>query len=130
LIVVDSSALLAILLNDPEKASFAAAIMAANDAQIGAPNYLEASMVAESLQGQDGCRDLDRLAAAVGLSISAFDATHIEGARDAFRRYGKGRHRASLNFGDCCAYALAKSLGLPLLFKGNDFALTDIERAL
>ena len=108
---------------------FAEAIVAADGARIGAPNYLEVSMVAEARQGQAGCRDLDRLALSLRLDVVAFDARHIEGAREAFRRFGKGRHRAGLNFGDCCAYALARSLDLPLLFKGNDFILTDIKRA-
>jgi ribonuclease VapC len=130
LIVVDSSALITILLNEAEKAEFAEAILAADGAQVGAPNYFEVSMVAEARQGQAGCRDLDRLAVSLRLSVVPFDATHIEGAREAFRRFGKGRHRAGLNFGDCCAYALAKSLDLPLLFKGGDFVLTDLKRAL
>ena len=109
---------------------FATAIVAADGARISAPNYFEASMVAEVRQGEAGCRDLDQLAMATGLDVVSFEATHIEAARDAFRRYGKGRHRASLNFGDCCAYALAKTLDAPLLFKGNDFAHTDIKRAI
>jgi ribonuclease VapC len=130
LIVVDSSVLIAILLDEAEKLTFAAAIVAADGARISAPNYFEAPMVAEALQGEAGCRDLDQLAVATGLDIVSLAATHIEAARDAFRRYGKGRHRAALNFGDCCAYALAKTLDAPLLFKGNDFALTDIKRAV
>lgn len=130
MIVVDSSALIAILMNEAEKVPFAEAILMADGPRIGAPNFFEVSMVAEARQGQAGCRDLDRLSSSLGLDVVAFDATHIEGARDAFRRFGKGRHRASLNFGDCCAYALAKSLGLPLLFKGDDFTLTDLKRAL
>lgn len=130
MIVVDSSALIAILLNEPERAEFTDTILTTDNPQIGAPNFFEASMVAETRRGSTGCRDLDRLSASLGLNVVAFDATHIEGARDAYRRYGKGRHRAALNFGDCCAYALAKALDLPLLFKGNDFALTDLKRAL
>jgi ribonuclease VapC len=130
LICVDASALIAVLLNEPEKDEFAEAIMGADGARIAAPNYFEACIVAEAKQGVAGWRDLDRLSSTLGLAIAAFDATHIEGARDAYRRFGKGRHRAGLNFGDCCAYALAKSLGFPLLFKGNDFALTDIKRAV
>ena len=130
MIVVDSSALLAVLLNEPEKEAFTEAILAAAGAQIGAPNYFEVSMVAEARQGSAGCRDLDRLSTALSLGIATFEAAHIEGARDAYRRFGKGRHRARLNFGDCCAYAMAKTLDWPLLFKGNDFALTDIKRAL
>jgi ribonuclease VapC len=130
LIVVDSSALLAIYLNEPEKASFSSAVVSVDAPCIGAPNFLEASMVAEIRHGEQGCRELDRMAVNLGLEIVAFDASHIQAAREAFRRYGRGRHRAALNFGDCCAYALAKFLGFPLLFKGDDFALTDLKRAL
>ena len=75
-------------------------------------------------------RELDRISGNLGLTIVAFDAGHVAAAREGFRRFGKGRHRAGLNFGDCCAYALAKTLDVPLLFKGNDFALTDIKPAL
>ncbi|HEY2612135.1 MAG TPA: type II toxin-antitoxin system VapC family toxin [Reyranella sp.] len=128
--VVDSSALIAIYFNEPEKASFALAVVSVDAPCIGAPNFLEASMVAETRHGEAGCRELDRIAANLGLEIVPFDASHIQGARDAFRRFGKGRHRANLNFGDCCAYALAKLRDVPLLFKGNDFALTDLKRAL
>jgi ribonuclease VapC len=130
LIVVDSSALIAIYFNEPEKASFALAVVSVDAPCIGAPNFLEASMVAETRHGEAGCRELDRIAANLGLEIVPFDASHIQGARDALRRFGKGRHRASLNFGDCCAYALAKLRDVPLLFKGNGFALTDLKRAL
>ena len=130
MIVVDSSALIAIYFNEPEKASLALAVVSVDAPCIGAPNFLEASMVAETRHGEAGCRELDRIAANLGLEIVPFDASHIQGARDAFRRFGKGRHRANLNFGDCCAYALAKLRDVPLLFKGNDFALTDLKRAL
>jgi ribonuclease VapC len=130
LIAVDSSALLAILLEEPEKIAFAEAIVMADVAKIGAPNYFEVSIVAESRRGRSGCRDLDQLASSLGLQVVPFDASHMEEAREAYRRFGKGRHRAALNFGDCCAYAIAKTVGLPLLFKGNDFALTDIRPAL
>ena len=112
MIVVDSSALLAIALNEPEKAAFAADIIGSIRPRIGAPNFSEASMVVESLE----------------LDIVAFDARHITEARRAFRLYGRGRHRAALNFGDCLAYALARTLDMPLLFKGDDFSLTDIKR--
>lgn len=130
MIVVDSSALIAIYFNEPEKASFALAVVSVDAPCIGAPNFLEASMVAERRHGEAGCRELDRIAANLGLQIVPFDASHIQGALDAFRRFGKGRHRAGLNFGDCCAYVLAKLLDVPLLFKGTDFALTDLKRAL
>jgi ribonuclease VapC len=130
LIIVDSSALVAIYFDEPEKTSFAHAIVSADSPCIGAPNFLEASMVAEARKGEAGCRELDRIIATLGLEIAPFDAVHIQAAREAFRRYGRGRHRAALNFGDCCAYALSKTLDMPLLFKGNDFALTDLKRAL
>lgn len=130
MIVVDSSALLAIYLDEPEKTAFADAITIADGASAGAPNFFEASMVAEARYGKMGCRDIDELVAGLGMAVVAFDASHIEAARDAFRRFGKGRHRAALNFGDCCAYALAKTLDAPLLFKGNNFALTDIARVV
>lgn len=130
MIVVDSSALLAVFFDEPEKEAFAEAITRADRPCIGAPNLLEASMIIEARQGPIGCRDLDELNAALGLDVVAFDSSHMEQARDAFRRFGKGRHRAALNFGDCCAYGLARTLELPLLFKGNDFALTDIKRAI
>ena len=130
MIVVDSSALVAIYFNEPEKTQFADAIVSADGPSIGAPNFLEVSLIVDTRHGEAGCRELDRLAANLGLQVVAFDATHVQAAREAFRRYGKGRHRAALNFGDCCAYALAKSLDWPLLFKGKDFALTDLKRAL
>lgn len=129
MIVVDSSALLAIYLNEPERSAFIQAIVGSGNARIGAPNFFEASMVAEARNGEAGCRDLDRLSEAIGLMTVSFEPDHIAAARDAFRRFGKGRHRAGLNFGDCCAYALAKTLGAPLLFKGDDFIHTDIARA-
>lgn len=87
-------------------------------------------MIAEERNGERGCRDLDELIEALGVKVVEFGGRHVEAAREAFRRFGKGRHRAALNFGDCCAYALAKTLDVPLLFKGDDFALTDIKSAL
>lgn len=130
MIVVDSSALLAVFFDESEKDAFADVMTRADRPCIGAPNLLEASTIVEARQGAKGCRALDELNAALGLNVVAFASSHIEQAREAFRRFGKGRHRASLNFGDCCAYGLAKSLELPLLFKGNDFTLTDIKSAI
>lgn len=130
MIVVDSSALLAISFEEAEQSDFTNAIMAVDGAKIGAPNFLEALMVVEARAGEAGGRELDKIAANLGLSIVVFEAAHVVAAREAFRRCGEGRHRALLNFGDCCAYGLAKALGLPLLFKGNDFVLTDIKPAL
>lgn len=130
MIVVDSSALLAIAFEEAEKPDFVDAILATDGALIGAPNFLEAVMVVEARAGEAGGRELDKIAGNLDLSIVSFEAAHVAAARDAFRRFGKGRHRASLNFGDCCAYGLARSLDLPLLFKGNDFAMTGIKRAV
>jgi ribonuclease VapC len=129
-LIVDSSALLAICFEEAERSQFTDAILAANDPKIGAPNFIEAIMVVEGRGGEAAGRELDTIAANLGLAIVALDAGHVAAAREGFRRFGKGRHRAALNFGDCCAYALAKTLDVPLLFKGNDFALTDIKRAL
>lgn len=129
MIVVDSSALLAIYLGEPEGPDFARIIVSSDAPIIGAPNFLEASMVAEARHGEAGARELDRLATSLDLRVVAFDASHVQIARDAYRRYGKGRHPAGLNFGDCCAYALAKSVAQPLLFKGDDFPRTDIKPA-
>lgn len=85
-------------------------------------------MVVDARRGEAGCRELDNLVESLEIDIVAFDARHVAEARRALRMYGKGRHRAALNFGDCCAYALARTLDMPLLFKGNDFSLTDIKR--
>ena len=128
--IVDSSALLAICFQEAEHGIFTDAIMAVNDPMIGAPNLVEAVMVVEARGGEAAGRELDKIVANLGLSVAAFDADHAAVAREAFRRFGKGRHRAALNFGDCCAYGLAKSLELALLFKGDDFALTDIKPAI
>lgn len=130
MIVVDSSALLAIYLDEPEADPFVDAIMSADAPSIGAPNFLEACLVADIRHGEAGTRELDRIVASLDLRVIAFDASHVQAARDAFRRYGKGRHAAALNFGDCCAYALSKSLAQPLLFKGNDFSRTDLTPAV
>ena len=130
MMVVDSSALLAICFDEAEQSSFVDAILSVNEPRIGAPNFVEASMVIEIRRGEAGLREMDRITGNLGLAVVSFDASHIQAARDAFRRYGKGRHRAGLNFGDCCAYALAKTFNVPLLFKGNDFTLTDLQRAI
>jgi len=130
LIVVDSSALLAIYFDEPEGALFAQLILSVEAPAIAAPNLLEAAMVVEARHGQAGSRRLDNIGKNLDLRAAPFDAAQVEAGREAFRRYGKGHHAAKLNFGDCCAYALAKTLDLPLLFKGNDFALTDLKRAL
>lgn len=125
--VIDTSALLAILQNEPERRSFNLEIQAAERRLISAAIYVECSMILESRCGAEGVRDLDHFIARAQLTIVPVDAEQARIARDAFRKYGKGRHRAGLNFGDCFSYALSRAIDEPLLFKGNDFPHTDIE---
>jgi ribonuclease VapC len=127
--VIDTSALVAVLLDEANAAGIAAAIEAAPVRLLSAANLLEASMVIESRKGAAGGRELDLLLYRAALEVVAVDQDQAETARLAWRRYGKGRHPAGLNFGDCFAYALAKVRRLPLLFQGNDFGQTDIECA-
>jgi ribonuclease VapC len=128
--VVDSSALIAILQMEPEAVPFSQAIDAAGQCYLAAPTYVEAAIVIESRLGAEGLLDLKALLDNYEIAIVPFTKEHAETALLAFRRYGKGRHQARLNMGDCNAYALAKDMNEPLLFKGNDFRLTDITPAL
>jgi len=127
--VVDTSAVIAVLLGEPDAARFAAALNTSAPKLMSAANLLEASMVIEARKGDEGARDLDLLIYRGGIEIAPVDHDQAEVARAAWRRFGKGRHPAALNYGDCFAYALAKTRDAPLLFKGQDFALTDIEAA-
>ncbi len=124
--VLDTSAILAILFDEPERRSFTERIEAAERRLLSAANFVEASMILESRHGAEGVRSLDRLIAVAHVEIAAVDSTQAIAARDAFRQFGKGRHAAGLNFGDCFAYALAKCFSEPLLFKGSDFSQTDV----
>ena len=124
--VVDSSALLAILLQEPVALAVANAMRMGSQRFLSAANLLEASMVIEGRKGDAGARDLDRLLFRAAIEIVSVDRDQAELARSAWRRFGKGRHPAGLNYGDCFAYALAKQSSLPLLFVGNDFNRTDI----
>jgi ribonuclease VapC len=128
--VIDTSALVAILQDEPERRAFNEAIEAAPSCRISAATLVEASIVFEARHGADGVRELDLFVAAAAIQIVPVDAEQALAARDAFRRYGKGRHAAGLNFGDCFSYALAQVLGEPLLFKGTDFPRTDVAAAL
>ena len=130
MIVIDSSALIAILLNEPEAETFAKIIASSNDAVMSAPNFVEAEMVGCSRKQIRGPNTLDKIIAELGVQIVSFTAKQSHLAIDAFLRYGKGRHPAGLNMGDCFAYALAKDYIVPLLFKGNDFSQTDIKLAI
>ena len=124
--VIDTSALIAVLQDEPERGAFNEAIEAAERCAMSTASFVEASMVIEARYGPDGVRDLDLFIAKAGIELVAVDADQAHVARTAFRVYGKRRHPAGLNFGDCFAYALARTLDEPLLFKGNDFSLTDV----
>jgi ribonuclease VapC len=126
--VLDTSAILAILQDEPERRKFNEAIEAAETRSLSTASFVECSMILESRYGADGIRDLDLFIAKAQVSLVPVDEEQAELARRAFRKYGKGRHPASLNFGDCFSYALARALDEPLLFKGNDFTHTDVKR--
>ncbi|MCY3703579.1 MAG: type II toxin-antitoxin system VapC family toxin [Rhodospirillales bacterium] len=125
--VIDTSALVAILQDEPERGAFNEAIEAADRRSMSVVSFVEASMILETRFGPDGVRALDLVIAKAGIELVPVDAEQAHAARIAFRAYGKRRHPAGLNFGDCFAYALARTLGEPLLFKGSDFSLTDVD---
>jgi ribonuclease VapC len=125
--VVDTSALLAIFLAEPERKSFLESILQAETRMISAATVLEAGIVLEARRGESAGLEFDLFVVRANLQIVPVDSEQAEIARSAWRKYGKGRHPAALNFGDCFAYALAKALGEPLLAKGTDFAATDVE---
>jgi ribonuclease VapC len=108
---------------------FNEAIEATDTRLISAASFVEVSIVIESRYGPDGIRDLDLFMGKAEIEVVPVDSDQAFVARQAFRQYGKGRHTAGLNFGDCFSYALAKSLGEPLLFKGQDFSKTDLDWA-
>jgi ribonuclease VapC len=127
--VIDSSAVIAILLDEPERRALNEKIEADQTRLVSVVSYVEAALVIESRLGEAGGRELDLLLHRAEVELTPVDLDQAEIARDAFRRFGRGRHPAALNFGDCFAYALAKTTGEPLLFKGNDFSRTDIVAA-
>ena len=127
--ILDSSAVLAMLFGEPEAATFAEAAEEASGRAISAASWLEAAIVADN-RSPVAAAEFAGLMARLDLEIVPFTANHAMRAREAHRRYGKGRHKAALNLGDCFAYALASERGQPLLFKGEDFAATDIEPAI
>jgi ribonuclease VapC len=124
--IIDTSALAAIFFAEPERQKFLSAITAAGSRLISAATVLETGMVLEARQGEAAGREFDLFAVRANLQIVSVDAEQADIARSAWRKYGKGRHPAALNFGDCFSYALAKATGEPLLAKGTDFASTDI----
>ena len=127
--ILDTSALVAILYREPEAAEFAQLIHDADACRISVASYVELSMVIESQLGPEGMRQAEAFFRRAGVVIEPVTVEHGELARQAFLDFGKGRHKAGLNYGDCFSYALAKSTGEALLFKGNDFTQTDIESA-
>lgn len=125
-LVVDSSALTAILLGEAEADQFLEKLADSGRIFMSAFSYLETAVVMEARKGPAGAGALAFLLAEAEVEMISFDSTQAEVALDAWRRFGKGRHPAGLNIGDCAAYALAKTLNRPLLFKGNDFNRTDL----
>jgi ribonuclease VapC len=125
--VIDSSAIIAVLLNEANATQIAEAIDSGSQRLLSAASLLEASIVIESRKGEAAGRELDLLIYRAAIEVVAVDQDQAEIARIAWRRYGKGRHPAGLNYGDCFSYALARSRGLPLLFQGEDFSRTDID---
>lgn len=128
--VIDTSAIIAIIAGEPEREIFAKAIRADPVRLIGEPTVFEANMVMMGRSGQAGPLRVLRLLHELKIESRPFTEDERNSATDAFRRFGKGRHPAGLNLGDCMAYAIAKATGEPLLFKGNDFSRTDIRAAL
>jgi ribonuclease VapC len=125
---IDTSALIAILFNEPERVEFVALIEKEERKVISTVSVLEASMVLEGRKSPEATMTMDLFLHRASIEVVPFDHDQLAIARLAFRRYGKGRHAAGLNVGDCAAYALALWSGEPLLFKGTDFAATDVPR--
>ena len=128
--IVDTSAILAILFAETDAEVYARALAEAESCRISAANFVEAAVVVDSHTRDRGGRQLDALFRHAGITIESVTEEQAHLARQAYADFGKGRHAAGLNFGDCFAYALAKATGEPLLFKGKDFKRTDIPSAL
>ena len=131
MIVIDTSAFIAILLDEPERLSFNQCIIDNQPALTSAVSLQEAGMIMRSRKGDIGVQDLFTLLTTLRVQVSAYDEAQARVAIDAFSKYGKGMGTAAkLNMGDCASYALAKTLNVPLLYKGNDFPATDITAAI
>jgi ribonuclease VapC len=124
--VIDTSAIVAILQEEPETGHFLARLEVDPTRLMSATSYLEATIIIEDRFGYDGIRDLKLFLHEAGIEIEPVTFDQAELAREAYRRFGRGNHPAALNYGDCFAYALAKAVGEPLLFKGDDFSRTDL----
>ena len=128
--VLDTSALLVLLFDEPEAEAYRAVLEEDETRLVSAATLLEAGIVVEARKGEAGGRELDLLIHRAQNDVVAVDAEQVAEARRGYRRYGRGRHAAGLNFGDVFAYALARTSGEPLLFKGDDFSKTDVARVL
>lgn len=128
--VIDTSALVAVLFAEPEATAIAKALEADPVRLIATPSLLEGSIVIQSELEDEGMRELDLLLHTANITPVPFTADHYRVAREAYRRFGKGRHPAALNYGDCFSYALSCASGEPLLFKGDDFRKTDVAAAM
>ena len=124
--IIDTSVLVAILDQEPEAERIVRTLASAPERTLSAANLVEVGIVMQARRGDDGARDLDLLLAKLRVEIVVVTASQADTARKAFRRYGRGRHPANPNFGDCFAYALAKEKSAPLPFNGNDFRQTDV----
>ena len=124
--VLDSSAIIAILFDEPERPVFTNSIERDPRRLISAANLLESALIVEARRGEPAGRELDLLMHRADIQVVPVETEQVEIARSAWRRFGKGRHPAALNFGDCFAYALSAASGEPLLFKGEDFPRTDV----
>ena len=127
--IVDSSAVLAVLFGEPDAERYERAIAEASHRRMSVANLLEAAIVVESRSGAEAGNELDFVLERASIELVPVTLEHVQAARRAWRRFGKGNHPAGLNLGDCFAYALAEIAREPLLFKGGDFELTDIEAA-
>ncbi|MXW20422.1 MAG: type II toxin-antitoxin system VapC family toxin [Gammaproteobacteria bacterium] len=128
--IADTSAVLAILFGEEDSDAYATAIAASSACRMSVASLLEASIVLETRGGHAAARELDSFVEAAGIELAPVSPEQAQAARQAWRLFGRGNHPAGLNFGDCFAYALASVTGEPLLFKGGDFAQTDIPAVL
>jgi len=125
---IDSSALLAILFSEAGALDLVDRILEADTARVGTPTLVETAIVLSSRRGKPSLDEVRELVEELGVTVVSFDEAQMSAAADAFERFGRGRHKAGLNFGDCLAYATASTARDSLLFVGNDFAKTDIPR--
>ncbi len=128
--VLDTSAVIAILRNEADAGVYREAIERADSLRIGAPTLLECEIVARAALGDDGSTDLDNFLVALDVCVEPFGRREADYARYAYRHFGKGRHPAGLNFGDCLSFATAVAQNEPLLYRGDDFSQTNITNAL